>query len=206
MAYNKAAFLLASAKVLAAAFTVDKAVAKVSGDVNAWAQMAIAGIGENKLTLDDVKAQLIADYRLTLPKREAEAFDPDTAKLADCGNTIKGWFYALQRIVNAGADTMSRVTKGEAFNTVARDTKPKQAQTAKASASGGKQPAKPVTLAIALSSLHYHLDGAIANGERAAELAANPQVAAILGKLAQLEKAATAYTAKQAKAATRKAA
>ena len=196
MAYNKNAFLLASAKVLAAAFSVDKAIAKTASDVNAWAQMAVAGINEGKLTLADVKAQLIADYRFTLPKAEQADFDPETAKLADCGNTIKGWYYALARIVDAGADTMARITSGEAFNTVARETKPKQAQAGKKS--GGKAPTadKPVTFAQALSSLHYHLDGAIANGERAAEMAANPQVIAILGKLAQLEKAASAYTKK----------
>lgn len=200
MAYNKKAFMLASAKVLQAAFSVDKAINATAATVNDWAKQAIDGIASNAITLDDVKAQLIADYHLTLPKAKRDEFDPETAKLGDCGNTIKGWFYALQRIVNAGADTMARVTDGEAFNTVARDTKPKQQQTGKPKAGNGKQPAKPVTLAIALSSLHYHLDGAIANGERAAELAANAQVIAILSKLAQLEKAATAYTAKQAKA------
>lgn len=201
MAFKKTAFLLASAKVLQAAFTVDKAINATATDVNNWAQMAIAGISESKLTLADVKQQLIDDYRLTLPKAAQADFDPETAKLADCGNTIKGWYYALARIVNAGADTMQRVTKGEAFNTVARDTKPKQEQTAKRTASGGKQPAKPVTLAIALNSLHYHLDGAATNGERAAEFAANPQIVALLGKLAAISKAAEAYTAKQAKAA-----
>lgn len=196
MAYNKDAFLLASAKVLKAAFEIDTAIAKRADTVNDWAKAAIAGIDAKAITIDDVKTQLIIDYAMTLPKAQRDDFDIDAAKIGDCGNTIKGWFYALKRIVSAGDTVTARISKGEAFHSVARDTKPVQAQAGKGGTKAPKVEDKPVNLAKALSSLHYHLDGAIANGERAAEMASNEQVILILAKLAQLEKAAVAYTKK----------
>ena len=188
--FNNDAFLLASAKVGMHGRAIDKRNGQAATDVNAWAQMATAGIIAGKLTIDAVKAQLIADYRLSLPKKEQEDFDVDTATIGDCGNTVKGWFYALARIVKAGDETMRRVCdKGEAFNSVARDTKPRQEQSGKGGKGAPKaKQAKPLpTLAESIAALRGYIGAATADNAKALALANNGELAGLIGDIAKLQ-------------------
>lgn len=128
--FSAADFATLSGKVLAIGRAADKAETNAAPTVQAWAIAAIQGIRANALTLDGVSAALIA----AMPK-SAKA-----TVIGDTGNSTKGRFYALQRIVKAGDPQMDRVIAGEAFNTVARSTATVQKQAAKTTVNG-----KPVT-------------------------------------------------------------
>ena len=203
--FNKSAFLLASAKVGVHGRAIDKRNSDASTDVNTWAQMATAGIVAGKLTLDEVKAQLIDDYRLALPKAQQADFDVESATIGDCGNTVKGWYYALARIVKAGDETMRRVCdNGEAFNSVARDTKPRQEQASKGGKASPKvKQAKPLpTLAESIAALRGYIGAATGDNAKAIALANNPELAGLIGDIAKLQ----AKVEKLAKAPAKKAA
>jgi hypothetical protein len=168
--------------LVTASNAIDTATASNAKAINAWAQMAAAGITANALTLDAVKEGIIAKY-------------PKATTLGDCGNTIKGRFYAFQRI--AGTDgALDRLIAGEALNAVARDCKPKQEQKTGKRGSGTAGKAKKLaSLNDTLTALHAYLDTALVNGELAAELGNNVQLVALLPKLAKISAISDAYVA-----------
>lgn len=156
---------------------VDATFASKARAINNWASVSAAGIASGALTLKAVKEGLIARF----PKAET---------LSDCGNTVKGQFYALQRVVNG--DAGQRLIAGEALNTVARDTAPVQQQAKgkrAAKPSKGKAKARAITLSDACAALVSWLNDGLTDIERAKELARNPDIAlvtATIGKLTQM--------------------
>lgn len=192
--FDRNAFEMASAKVFQAAHGIDKTIAKAADAKNAWAKLACEGIAAGALTLDQVKAQLIADYRGQVLKGDEQAdFDVDNAKIGDCGSTIKGWFYDLARVVEA--EQTHRVIAGEALTTVRRTTKPKQEQKGK-----GKAPAKTTakvkaempSLNAATAAIRHYVAAAKADSNLALELATNAELAAMVADIAALEQQVTA--------------
>lgn len=187
MTFDINKFQLSSAKVGQHGRGIDKANANAATDLNEWMAQCFSGILAGKLDLDSIKAQLIADYRLALPKAEQEDFDVDAANIGDCGSTVKGWFYRMQRIAKAGNDTMRRVTdNGEAPTSVMRDVNPVQSQASK----GGKAKAKKAdalpTLAASVSALNAYVTAALADNAKAIELASNAELATLVTNLAKL--------------------
>lgn len=203
MQYNHDKFLLASARAFGHAKGIDKAIARAQDDVNAWAKLAILGIKAGKLTLDAVKEQLIHDYRLSLPAKEGEDFDPDSAKLSDCSSTVKSWYYFLVRIVNAGDAAQQRVLEGEGMTKVAKSCQATQAQKKgkRAANKNGDKAKKLPSLNASASALISYIDAAMVNTDKAMELANNKQIATLVAKLAELERKVLAVAEKQQNAA-----
>lgn len=179
-------FANAQAAMIAACHGIDTAIKGSENAVNKWAKLAAAGISANSITLDDVKAGIIAAHN-------------GAKTLADCGNTVKGRFYALQRIIDANkADDL---LNGESFHTVARSCKAKQEQkkgkrsTSKALATKEKL----LSFNDCASGLIHWCNTASANTEKAKELANSPLIMDLLAALAKLDKASQGV-AKPAKA------
>jgi len=181
MTFSREQFEIASARCFQAAHKIDGVIAKSADAKNAWAKLACEGIAAGQLTIEQVQAQLIADYRGQVLKGDEQAdFDVSTAKIADCGNTIKGWFYDLKRVVEA--DQTERVIAGESLTTVRRDTKPRQSQKGK-----GKSAPKTVPLNEAIAVVRYHVQQAMADNANANALAANSALADMVSDIAKLE-------------------
>lgn len=209
MTFNIAEFELASAQALDSAFKIDKLINKSINVKQTWATLACQGILAGKLTLDDVQAQLIADYRGQVLKGKAQAeFDVTTAKISHCGNTIKGWYHDLATVVKAGQ--ANRVIKGEALTTVRRDTKPRQEQGKSKTTAKTSDTVKSnmPSLNEATAAIRHYVAAAKADSNLALELATNKELAAMISDIAALEaqvtaamKKAAAKAAKAAKAA-----
>lgn len=204
--YNRDAFLLASAKVGAHGRAIDKMHGKASADKAEWASQAAAGIQEGKLTMDDVKRQLITDTFLALPKSDQEdIFDPDSVSNFKefVGQTVNGWFHDLRRCVEAGPAFIKRVADGEAVTTVRRETNATQGKGKKAGNSSPKaKQAKPLpTLAESIAALRGYVGAATADTAKAMALAGNAELAGLMADIAKLEAKVQAATAEVAKAA-----
>lgn len=143
--FTAADYSVSLAALIKAGTAIDKATANSAAAVNTWALASAVGLTVKALTLDTIKSQLIAATPLAMRKANVAGTGTDTDSLAACGNTLKGWFYALQRIERAAA--LERLVKGEAFNTVARSvgTVQKQAPGKRAKAANDKGPASTTT-------------------------------------------------------------
>lgn len=185
--FDQAAFELASAKCFQAAHKIDGVIASANDAKNNWAMLAMAGIVSNKLTIEQVQAQLISDYRLQVLKGDEQLeFDCETATISDCGSTIKGWYYDLKRVVSAGSEQMERVISGESLTSVRRETKPIQKQVKKSSNKPFEVDNK-LSLSECITGLAYHVDNAMTNSDLALALASNEQLASLISKLTKLE-------------------
>ena len=179
-------FANAQAAMIAACHGIDLAIKGSENAVNKWAKLAAAGISANSITLDYVKAGPIAAQN-------------GAKSLADCGNTVKGRFYALQRIIDA--NKADELLKGEAFHTVARSCKAKQEQKAGKRSTSKALATKEKLLSFndCASGLIHWCNTASANTEKAKELANSPLIMDLLAALAKLDKASQG-AAKPAKA------
>ena len=203
--YNRDAFLLASAKVGQHGRAIDKLHGKASADKAEWATQAAAGIQEGKLTMDDVKRQLITDTFLALPKSDQEdIFDPDSVSNFKefVGQTVNGWFHDLRRCVEAGPAFIKRVADGEAVTTVRRETNATQGKGAKGKGAPKPKQAKPLpTLAESIAALRGYVGAATADTAKAMALAGNTELAGLMADIAKLEAKVQAATAEVAQAA-----
>lgn len=172
----------AVAKLAIAGAAVDKVAGEQAKTVNAWAVLAAAGLSANSLTLATIKEGLIAQH-------------PKAATLPDCGNTIKGWFYAFQRV--ATANQLDRILNGEALWTVAKACKPKQEQKAgkRAAKSNGDKSKKLPSLNEAIAAVSHYLDAAMASTDKAKELAGNAALAEMIAKIGKVSSKAQGATA-----------
>lgn len=184
-------FANATAAMIAACNGVDLAIKGTENSTNKWGKLAAAGITANSITLDDVKASIIAQYN-------------GAKSLADCGSTAKGRFYAFQRI--AEANKLDALLQGEAFHTVARSCKAKQAQKTGKRSSGKAQADKTKLLSFndCASGLIHWCNTASADTEKAKELASSTMLVELLAAIAKLERASQG-AAKPAKAKPAKA-
>lgn len=193
--FDRNAFEMASAKCLQAAHGIDKTIAKASQVKVDWSRVSLLGIASGQLTLDQVKAQLIADYRGQVLKGDEQAdFDIDSAVLKDCSPTVNSWFYELQRVVKAGPDTMALVTdKGYGLTKAARNTKPVQTQAkGKRAKTTAKVKAEMPSLNAATAAIRHYVAAAKADSNLALELATNSELAAMVADIAALEQQVTA--------------
>ena len=203
--FTAKAFNAATVGLIDACKSVDATLASKSKTINKWASLSAAGIQSGALTFESVKESVIARF----PKAET---------LADCGNTIKGQFYALQRIVKAGDAYIARLVAGEALNTVAKAAPAVQRQEKGKRASKpskGKGKPRAITLETALEAVNSWLDAALAGDvEMARGLASNADLALVVAKCDKLgavlqapakAETASAKAAKAAAATTRKA-
>lgn len=192
VSFTAKAFNAATVSLVDACKAIDATVASKAKAINKWASVAAAGISSGALTLDAVKQSIIARY----PKAET---------LSDCGNTIKGQFYALQRIVKAGDAYVARLVGGEAFNAVAKDSPAvQQQQTGKRAskpAKGNKRASKGITLQDAIFALSGWIDTGLNDADYAKELARNADLALLIAKVGKLQ----AMVSGEAKATTTKA-
>lgn len=217
--FTAANYAVAASAMVKACNDVDKANAKAGTHIALWAVTSAIGIKVNALTLDTVKAQLIASTTPAMRKANVLASGRDIAvdSLEACGNTVKGNFYAFQRIAKGGA--LDRLIAGEAFNTVARDAKPVQEQKAKGKGTGKGTGAPandatplatgpvevaasaPITVQSLAAPLIAHLDGLSLKAIKANEndIAA---IIACMGRLNAKLAAATKASAKPARKAT----
>lgn len=183
-------FANATAAMIAACNGVDLAIKGTENSTNKWGKLAAAGITANSITLDDVKASIIAQYN-------------GAKSLADCGSTAKGRFYAFQRI--AEANKLDALLQGEAFHTVARSCKAKQEQKTGKRSSGKNKADKTKLLSFndCASGLIHWCNTASADTEKAKELANSAMIVEVLAAIAKLEKASQG-AAKPAKATAKR--
>lgn len=188
--FTNALYVNAQTALINSCNGIDAAIASSENTLNKWGKICAAGLQANSLTLETIKADIIKAYK-----------GADT--LADCGSTIKGRFYALQRIANGNA--LERLVSGESFHTVARDCKSVQKQETGKRAKGGNGKAKAtsiktISLSDASAAFTYWLKTASANTDKAKELASSRFVLDVVEALGALNKAAIDGAAKPAKA------
>ena len=126
--FTAADYAVNVAALIKAGNAIDKATVNAAATLATWAVASAVGIKANALTLDTIKAQLIAATSTATRKANIKAIGRDVSldSLEACGSTVKGWFYSFQRI--AKADALDRLIAGEAFSTVARGTSTVQKQ------------------------------------------------------------------------------
>lgn len=199
--FNRDEFLLASAKVSQHGRGIDKLHGKASVDKAAWATQAALGVQEGKLSLDDIKRQLITDTFLALPKAEQDdIFDPDSVSNFKefVGQTVNGWFHDLRRCIEAGPAFVKRVADGEAVTTVRRETNATQGKGKGKGASPKAKQAKPLpTFAEATAAMRGYVQAATADTGKAMQLAANAELAGLIADIGKLEAKVAAATASE---------
>ena len=217
--FTAADYAVAVAAVVKAGNAIDKANANAAAHVSKWAIATAIGLKVQALTLDTAKAQLIAATPIATRKANVASGMADSVDVLNaCGSTVKGWFYALNRI--AKADALDRLIAGEAFNTLARAAKPVQASKRSKSAAdvdGNTKPSdvKPVAiphtavgeLPAAINALADRIKAASAKTLMSADCdaALASLMSALTAATAMVETAKRNATAPKAKA-TRKAA
>ncbi len=182
-------FETATAAFVTACSAIDRTISDHGKALNAWAGMASAGIANGAITLDAIKAGIIARF----PKAET---------IGACGDTIKGQYYALAAVI--GADKGDRLINGEALNTVAREARAESKKTAtgknKRQSSKGKPKAAGdgIGWMDAVAALSNWLSTAKGNRELAVAMANDANFAAMLAKVGAMQ-ATLAKPAKIAK-------
>lgn len=188
MAYKTETLTAKLVEAINACNAADRAIAKAGTFRQDIAEYALAAIRNGELTLEQFKEEMLTAWRGKLSAKAAK----EITSLNHCGSTYKGIYHAIARVAKAGKPAMARVAdKKEPLSKVASECTASQKQKAgKRGNRGNGKANKPITLVAALDGLEKWLDAAIADPKAAKELAANPRIAGLVGKLAALEKAA----------------
>jgi hypothetical protein len=171
-------FATATAAMALASNGVDKLDQSQVKVVGKWAMLAASGLIAATITLDDIKAAIIANY-------------PNCETLADIRKagfeTVANRYFQLQVVANN--NELQRILNGEALNTVSREIRARGKTAdgegkAKGKGKGKGKAAKTLTFAECVAGLTYHLDAAMANTDQCKALANNEALAALVAKIA----------------------
>lgn len=218
--FNQEAFEIASAKVVAYANSIDKAIAGGFETRQAFAEQCLAGLKDESITLEVIQQRIMDDFILSLPKEEQEsATDPESKKcvtsLNHCGpydtglgrrvaGTIKQVYHFIKRIDAAGSEAVDKVLAGESYIKAGKTAKPVQEQAKTKTDKGndsGNETKTLVSLNDAATALTAYIDAAMADTDKAMEIATNPAIASLYEKLTALDSKVQAALVPVAKAA-----